>query len=51
MIPIGPKNDQATNNADEHRETNPKTPKFHILFKGKVDTYWGTDDIEGNKVK
>lgn len=50
VVPISPKDNQATDNAREHqrnREAYPETPKFHILFKGEVDAHWDTDDIIG----
>jgi len=50
MVPIGPKNNQATNSTgaqQRDRETNPKTPKFHVVLKGKIDAQWDTDDIIG----
>jgi len=49
-IPIGPKNNQATDGTGAQqcdRETNPKTPKFHVVLKSKVDAQWNTDDIIG----
>ena len=42
VVPIGPEDNQTTNDAggqQSNRETNPKTPEFHILFEGEIDPY------------
>jgi len=49
-IPVGPKDNQATNDTGTHQsdgETNPETPQFHVVLKSKVDAQWDTNDIIG----
>jgi len=50
VVPVGPSDNKATNDTGGHqsdRETNPETPKFHILLKGEVDARWNTKDVIG----
>ena len=53
-VPIGPKDDQTADDAGQDQsdgETDPKTPKFHILFEGEVDARWNADNIIGTKTR